>query len=389
MTEIDERAPPLKGLRVLELARVLAGPWAGQILADLGADVLKVEGKTGDDTREWGPPFLENSNGSKDAAYFHACNRGKRSIIVDLSNKEGQACVKNLAREADVIIENFKVGGLKRFGLDYANIKSINPSIIYCSITGFGQDGPYNSRGGYDFIIQAMSGVMDITGTPGGPPQKMGVAFSDIFTGLYTVIAIQSALLKREKTGLGDYIDMALFDCTLGVLANQAMNYLSSDVSPKRLGNAHPNIAPYEAFATKDGWIVITVGNNGQFARLCEVLGLGDLQEDVAYATNSARVKNKEILSRIIAGAVKNWSRTDLLLLLEKANVPAGPVNSIAEAFSDPQSIARGMQKNLIRKSDGKNIPSVRIPIKFLGTDLLDQRPSPELGADEAKWLSE
>ena len=264
---------PLEGVRVVELARILAGPWIGQTLADLGAEVIKVESPEGDDTRTWGPPYIE-TEGERAAAYYHACNRGKRSVVADFTTPEGQKLVRRLAETSDVLIENFKVGGLAKYGLDYAALNAVNPRLIYCSVTGFGQTGPYAQRAGYDFMIQGMAGIMDLTGDPQGEPQKMGVAFADIFTGVYGVVAIQAALLQRARTGLGQHIDMALLDCMSGVLANQAMNYLASGVAPTRLGNSHPNIAPYQTFAVADGHIIIAVGNDQQFLRLCGVLGL-------------------------------------------------------------------------------------------------------------------
>ncbi|MBT5724796.1 MAG: CoA transferase, partial [Gammaproteobacteria bacterium] len=270
-------AGPLSGIRVLELARILAGPWAGQTLADLGADVIKVESPTGDDTRQWGPPYIDRGNGQSEAAYFHACNRGKRSVVVDFTTPSGQQKIEELAKEADVVLENFKVGGLEKYGLDYDSLSRQNPRLIYCSITGFGQTGPYAHRPGYDFIIQGMSGLMDLTGDPAGEPQKVGVAFADVFTGLYAVIGIQAALLDRARTGKGQQLDIALLDCMVGVLANQGLNYLASGESPRRLGNVHPNVAPYEVLPTSDGWFILAVGNDAQFARLCTVLRLGAL----------------------------------------------------------------------------------------------------------------
>ena len=264
----------LSGIRVVELARILAGPWIGQTLADLGADVVKVESPEGDDTRRWGPPFID-AGGEQAAAYFHGCNRGKRSIVADFSTERGREIVRRLAARSDVLIENFKVGGLKKFGLDCESLRSLNPRLIYCSVTGFGQTGPYAERAGYDFLIQGMSGYMDITGDPDGPPQKVGVAVSDLFTGLHGVIAIEAALIERERTGLGQQIDLALLDTMGAMLANQAMNYLASGVSPRRMGNAHPNIAPYQTFPVSDGWVIVAVGNDGQFGRLCAALGLG------------------------------------------------------------------------------------------------------------------
>ena len=287
---------PLKGIKVLELARILAGPWCGQTLADLGADVIKVESPEGDDTRKWGPPWIERE-GEKAAAYYHAANRGKRSVTADFTTDEGRALVLDLAREADVLIENFKVGGLKKYGLDYGSLKVVNPKLIYCSITGFGQDGPYAARAGYDFMIQGMSGIMDLTGDPAGEPQKIGVAFADIFTGVYSVVAIQAALIARARTGEGQHIDMALLDCMTGVLANQAMNFLASGTVPKRLGNAHPNISPYQTFAVADGHLIVACGNDGQFVRLAEILGLGEMAADERFKTNPARVANRQLVS--------------------------------------------------------------------------------------------
>lgn len=302
--------PPLKGLKVVELARILAGPWAGQILSDLGADVVKVESPAGDDTRAWGPPFVENADGSRDAAYFHAANRGKSSVAIDFATADGQAEVRRLVADADVVIENFKVGGLRKYGLDYQSLAQLNPRMVYCSITGFGQDGPYASRAGYDFIIQGMSGIMDLTGEPDGPPEKIGVAYADILTGLYAVIGIQAALAQRERSGRGQHVDLALFDVMVGTLANQAMNYLVSGVSPRRLGNAHPNIAPYEAFPTRDSWIIVAVGNDQQFQRFCKVIGL---EEDARFATNAQRVAERAALSALIAVATRDWERDRLL----------------------------------------------------------------------------
>ena len=315
---------PLKGLRVLELARILAGPWAGQILGDLGADVLKVESPDGDDTRRWGPPFIDNGNGTHDAAYFHACNRGKRSITADFGSARDLEEVRRLAIEADVVIENFKVGGLAKFGLDYASLSALNPRLVYCSISGFGQDGPYAARAGYDFIVQGLSGIMDLTGEPAGAPQKIGVALADIVTGLYAVIGIQAALTRRERTGRGDHVDVALLDCMTGVLANQAMNYLATRENPVRLGNAHPNIAPYAVFPAKDGWLILAVGNDGQFDRFCKVVGLDELPASSSFATNSSRVANRDELTTIISAITQNWLRDDLLGALEAATVPAG-----------------------------------------------------------------
>lgn len=297
---------PLKGIRVLELARILAGPWIGQTLADLGADVIKVESPDGDDTRTWGPPFVAGEDGEKlDAAYFHACNRGKRSVVLDFTTEEGQEAVRRLAAQSDVLLENFKVGGLTKYGLDYESLKKINPRLIYCSVTGFGQDGPYAHRAGYDYIVQGMSGIMDLTGEPDREPQKIGVAFADIFTGLYGVIAVQAALAQRERTGEGQQIDMALLDCMTGVLANQALNFLVSGRAPRRLGNAHPNIAPYQVFPTSDGHLIVAVGNDRQFVKFCTLLGRSDLATDERYLTNVLRVQNRDTLTPELSSTLR------------------------------------------------------------------------------------
>ncbi len=377
---------PLRGLRVLELARVLAGPWAGQVLADLGADVLKVESPAGDDTRSWGPPFIDNPDGSRDAAYFHAANRGKRSCVIDFAVAEGAAQVRELAADADVVIENFKVGTLAKHGLDYASLESLNPRLVYCSITGFGQDGPYAGRAGYDFIVQGMSGIMDLTGHPDGEPQKIGVAFADIFTGLYSVIAIQAALSERERTGRGQHIDMALLDSMVGVLANQGLNFLTSGESPRRLGNAHPNIAPYEACPAKDGWFILAVGNDRQFRSFCDIVGLAEFPDDPRFCVNARRVEHREYLSEAIATATRTWHRDALLAALEAAGVPAGPINSVAQAFSDPQTRFRQMQLLLTRASDGAELAGIRTPIRYSDSALQLDESAPLLGASDPVW---
>lgn len=365
---------PLEGLKVVELARILAGPWAGQVLADLGATVIKIESPAGDDTRRWGPPFIDRG-GTRDAAYFHAANRGKQSISIDFSTPEGQAEVRALVAEADVLIENFKVGGLSAYGLDYAALSALNPRLVYCSITGFGQDGPYAARAGYDFIVQAMSGIMDLTGDPAGEPQKIGVAYADILTGLYSVIAIQAALAERERSGLGQHIDMALFDVMVGTLANQGMNYLVSGHSPSRMGNAHPNIAPYQLFPTADGWFILAVGNDQQFRRFSDIVGLAD---DPRFGSNAGRVAARADLSDAIAALTRQWQRDTLLAALEKAGVPAGPINSVAEAFADPQILHRRMA-GTARDDDGVEIPAIRTPIRFSRSRLAALRASPKL----------
>ena len=371
----------LCNIRVLELARILAGPWAGQLLADLGAHVIKVERPDGgDDTRTWGPPFIADAGGeTQSAAYFHATNRGKKSIALDFETAEGRAAVITLAKQADVIIENFKVGSLAKYGLDYASLRVINPGIVYCSITGFGQTGPYAARAGYDFIIQGMGGIMDLTGAPDGEPQKIGVAFADIFTGVYATTGILAALIKRDTSGVGSHVDMALLDTQVAVLANQSMNYLASGNVPTRLGNAHPNIVPYQLFPTSDGQIIIASGNDGQFVRLCRLLGLSDLPSDQRFATNSGRVQNRQTLVPLIASITLHSTTSDLLAGLEAAGIPAGPVNALDQVFRDPQIVAREMRLDLERP-DGSTVPSVRSPIVLDGEACVARDPSPTLG---------
>ena len=375
---MSEPVYPLSGLKVVELARILAGPWAGQILADLGAEVIKVESPAGDDTRQWGPPFITYPDGSKDAAYFHAANRGKTSVTIDFSTPEGQAKVRQLVAGADVVIENFKVGTLAKYGLDYASLSALNPRLVYCSITGFGQDGPYASRPGYDFIIQGMSGIMDLTGDPDGAPQKIGVAFADIMTGLYSVIAIQAALAAREKSGRGEHIDMALFDVMTGVLANQAQNYLVTGQSPRRLGNAHPNITPYAVFPSSDGWFILAVGNDGQFGKFCTAMGLDTLAQDPRFTSNALRLEHRGVLEVLISEATRLRSRADLLALCEAAGVPAGPINSVADAFAVPQIVARHMQQTF-ETPDGQQVSGVRTPIRFGNMALKLGKAAPKL----------
>ncbi|RVC59657.1 CaiB/BaiF CoA-transferase family protein [Mesorhizobium sp.] len=382
--------PPLKGIRVIELARILAGPWAGQLLADLGADVIKVESPDGgDDTRKWGPPFVMSHDGENlSAAYYHSCNRGKRSIAIDFSKPEGADTLRRLVANADVLIENFKLGGLKKYGLDYESLKTINPRLVYCSITGFGQDGPYAPRAGYDFIIQAMAGMMSITGEAGREPQKAGVAISDLFTGLYSVIAIQAALRHAEKTGEGQHIDMALFDSQISALGNQNLNYLVSGKLPVQMGNAHMNIAPYEVLPVKDGHIILAVGNDGQFGKFCAAVGLDDLPSNPDFATNPARVANRARLRERIIEVLKTFDRDPLLAKLEAASVPASPINTIGQMFDDPQTIARGMRLDL-DDGHGNRLPSVRAPMVMSGTPLVYERPSPRLGEHTEEILAE
>ena len=359
---------PLAGLKVVELARILAGPWAGQLLADLGAEVIKIERPgVGDDTRSWGPPFAADGS----AAYFHGCNRGKSSIAIDLDTAQGQARARDLARDADVLIENFKVGGLAGYGLDYPSLSGLNLRLIYCSITGFGQTGPYAARAGYDFIIQGMGGIMDLTGDPAGEPQKSGVAFADIFTGLYAANAILAAVHGREATGTGCHIDMALLDTQVAVLANQAMNYLVSGETPHRLGNAHPNIAPYQTFTVADGHVIVAVGNDGQFRRLCALLGRPALGEDPAYATNADRVRNREALVATLVPLIAQRSRDELLTGLAASGIPAGPINDVAQVMADPQVIARGLQ------IERGGIPAIACPIVIDGKRQISTLGSP------------
>ncbi|MBA8878753.1 CaiB/BaiF CoA transferase family protein [Phyllobacterium myrsinacearum] len=381
---------PLKGVRVIELARVLAGPWAGQILADLGADVIKVENPAGgDETRGWGPPFITSKEGENlSAAYFHSCNRGKRSITVDFTSPEGQETVRALCRTADVVLENFKVGGLKKYGLDYETLSADNPRLVYCSITGFGQTGPYASQAGYDFIIQGMSGLMSVTGEPDREPQKVGLAVADVFTGLYSVIAIQAALAHAAKTGEGQLVDMALFDVQSAVMANQAMNYLATGKSPNRMGNAHPNISPYEVVPTSDGHLILAVGNDGQFARFCAIVGLDGLSADPRFLTNRARLENRGALTAIIRAETQKRTRADLLAACAQNAVPAGPINRIGEMFDDPQIVSRQLRLDL-DDDHGSSIPSVRTPIIMSKTPLTYNKPSPRLGEHSADILQE
>ena len=374
---------------MLELARILAGPWAGQMLADLGADVIKVERRgAGDDTRHWGPPFIEGTDGgTPGAAYFHACNRGKRSITADFDDPDDIARIRALAADADLLIENFKTGGLARYGLDHATLSALNPGLIYCSITGFGQTGPYAHRAGYDFLVQAMGGIMDLTGEPDGEPQKTGVAFADIFTGVYAASAMLAALHRRGETGQGAWIDMALLDVQTGVLANQAMNYLASGVVPKRVGNAHANIVPYQPFPVADGHVIVATGNDRQFARFVEILGLKTLAGDPRYASNADRVANRVELIALLSDATRQMPRAVLLAALEEKGVPGGPINDLEQVFADPQVVARGMRVDLDAPGvKGGSLPQVRGPIVIDGEPMVSATPPPALGADDADW---
>jgi len=366
---------PLAGLKVVELARILAGPWAGQTLSDLGADVIKVESPAGDDTRAWGPPFVTRDD-DVSASYFHSANRGKASVTVDFRTPEGQEQVRDLVRDADILIENFKLGGLAKYGLDYVSLSEVNPRLIYCSITGFGQTGPYAHRAGYDFIIQGMSGLMSITGEADGQPQKSGVAITDIFTGIYSVTAILAALHQRGETGRGQHIDMSLLDVAVSVTANQAMNYLTTGAPPGRMGNAHPNLTPYQVFDCVDGHIIIATGNDAQYQRLCKLLELHDMVDDPAYARNRDRIANRDTMIARLTEATRSRTRDDLLAACEAQGVPAGPINRMDDVMADPQVIARGMQIEL----DG--VPGIRAPFQFSDADLALHRPAPKLGED-------
>lgn len=366
---------PLAGLKVIELARILAGPWAGQTLSDLGAEVIKIESPAGDDTRNWGPPFIDRDE-DRSAAYFHGCNRGKSSIAVDFRTDEGQKHVRDLISQADVVIENFKVGGLAKYGLDFDSLKIENPRLIYCSITGFGQDGPYAHRAGYDYIIQGMSGLMSITGEAERQPLKVGVAITDVFTGVYAATAILAAVHQRATTGKGQHIDMSLMDVAVSVTANQAMNYLATGQAPGRLGNFHPNLSPYQVFDCKDGFIIIATGNDPQYQRLCALLGVPDLAVDARYLTNPDRVERRQELSDLLTERTKTFSKSDLLAACEAQGVPAGPINDMAEVFADPQVKAREMQIN------PEGVPGVRSPFRFSDAELVLDRASPKLGQD-------
>ena len=381
---------PLKGVRVLELARILAGPWAGQTLADLGADVIKVENPDGgDDTRSWGPPFIKGADGDDlDAAYYHGVNRNKRSVVADLKSPEGQDFVRRLAAQSDILIENFKTGGLAKYGLDYESLRKINPKLIYCSITGFGHTGPYASFAGYDFIVQGMSGLMSITGEKDGQPMKAGVAVADLFTGIYSVIGILAALRHAEATGQGQHIDMALLDSQAGVLANQNMNFLATGVAPRRIGNENPNIVPYEVVPVADGHIILAVGNDGQFERACKILGLDALPADPRFATNEARVAHRELLRTFITPATQRFAKKDLLVACEANAVPVGTINDIGEMFNDPQVKARGLRVDLT-DFEGNAIPGVRTPIVMSETPLRYDTPSPRLGEHTDEVMAE
>jgi crotonobetainyl-CoA:carnitine CoA-transferase CaiB-like acyl-CoA transferase len=389
----------LAGLKVLDLSRVLAGPWASQLLGDLGADVIKVEkpgaeGKGGDDTRGWGPPWLADGEGrpTTDAAYFLCTNRNKRSLTVDITQPAGQQIVRELAAQADVVLENFKVGGLKAYGLDYESLAAVNPRLVYCSITGFGQDGPYAARAGYDFLIQGMGGLMSVTGRAegeeGAGPQKVGVALTDILTGLYATIAIQAALAHREKSGTGQHIDLALLDVQVACLANQAMNYLVSGQAPRRMGNGHPNIVPYQDFPTADGNMILAIGNDSQFARFCDIAGHPEWSGDARFASNAARVKHRAELLPLLRQATVMKTTAEWIALLENAAVPCGPINDLAAVFADPQVLHRGLRVDLPHAAGG-TAPQVGNPIRFSATPIAYRLPPPLLGQDTEAILRE
>lgn len=387
----------LDGVKVLDLSRVLAGPWAGQLLADLGADVIKVERpEAGDDTRSWGPPWLKDEGGgdSRDAAYFFCANRNKRSVTIDIATPEGQDTVRRLAQRADVVLENFKVDGLKAYGLDAASLRALNPRLVYCSITGFGQTGPYARRAGYDFLIQGMGGLMSVTGRAdheeGAGPQKVGVALTDVMTGLYATVAVLAALRHRDLTGLGQHIDLALLDVQVACLANQTANYLIGGAVPRRMGNAHPNIVPYQDFPTADGDMILAIGNDGQFARFCDVAGHGEWALDARFATNAARVANRAALIPLLRQTTVMRTTREWVEALESRAVPCGPINRLDDVFADPQVVARGLRVDLPHPVSG-TVPTVANPIRLSETPVSYRLAPPLLGqhTDEvlAQWL--
>ncbi|HET9018454.1 MAG TPA: CaiB/BaiF CoA-transferase family protein [Acetobacteraceae bacterium] len=389
----QEAKGPLHGLRVLDLSRVLAGPWAAQILGDLGAEVIKVEPPDrGDDTRMWGPPFLEGANGPSDAAYFLCTNRNKRCIAIDFAQPEGAALVRQLAAQSDILVENFKTGGLAKYGLDHTSLAALNPRLIYCSVTGFGHTGPYAARPGYDFLIQGMSGLMSITGRrdgePGAGPMKVGLPVSDLFTGLYASTAILAALQHRNATGEGQHIDCALLDSQVAVLVNQAMNYLVGGMVPTRLGNAHPNVVPYRDFAAADGDVLVACGNDGQFRALCRLLGRPDLAEDAAYADNAGRQRNRVALEAALGEAIASWRSADLFAAMTAAGVPGGPVNRIDQILADPQIEARGMLRTM-RRVDGTDVRVLGYPAKLSRSPATYRVAPQEHGQETSQVLAE
>ena len=392
---MSERKAPLHGIKVLDLSRVLAGPWCSQNLADLGADVIKVERPgTGDDTRGWGPPYLKDAEGrdTTEAAYYLSCNRNKRSITIDIASPEGAELVRKMAAKCDILIENFKVGGLKKYGLDYESIKAVNPRLIYCSITGFGQTGPMAPLPGYDFMIQGMGGLMSITGErddlPGGGPQKAGVAVTDLFTGMYSTVAILGALQERHNSGLGQHIDIALLDCHVAMLANQTLNYMTSGVAPKRAGNAHQNVVPYQVFAASDGHLIVAVGNDSQFRAYCGVLGRPDLAANPDYVTNTQRLNNRVALIAELEAIMATRSRDEWIADLQKAGVPSGPINNIQQVFEEPQVQAREMWRTIPHPVAG-SAPTTASPIRYSETPIEYRLAPPMLGQHTDEILEE
>lgn len=392
---MSERKAPLDGIRVLDLSRVLAGPWCSQNLADLGADVIKVERPgAGDDTRRWGPPFLKDADGrdTSEAAYYLSANRNKRSIEIDIASPEGAELVREIALQCDILVENFKVGGLKKYGLDYQSMKAVNPRLIYCSVTGFGQTGPMAELPGYDFMIQGMGGLMSITGErddlPGGGPQKAGVAVADLFTGMYATVAILGALHERNRSGLGQHIDVALLDCQVATLANQNLNYMTSAEIPQRAGNAHQNIVPYQVFAANDGHLIVAVGNDGQYRAYCSVLGRPDLADHPDYATNSLRLKHRKILVPELEAIMKGRSRDEWIQALQKAGVPCGPINNLKQVFEEPQVQAREIWRTLPHPLAGE-APTTASPMRFSDTPVQYRMAPPLLGQHTEEILAE
>ncbi|MEH6587383.1 MAG: CaiB/BaiF CoA-transferase family protein [Halioglobus sp.] len=383
----------LSHIKVLDLSRILAGPWASQVLGDLGAEVIKVENpEGGDDTRQWGPPYMADEQGkaTEESAYFMCANRNKRSVCIDIRTPAGQQKLREMAADCDVVIENFKVGGAAKYGLDYTSLSQLNPGLVYCSITGFGQDGPLANRPGYDFLVQAMGGLMSVTGAadgdPGAGPQKVGVALTDIMTGLYAVIGIQAALAERAQSGLGQHVDLALLDVTAATLANQATNYLVGGQNPARLGNAHPNIVPYQSFVAKDGYLIVAVGNDGQFRRYCEVIAAAELADDPRFVTNRDRVHNRDALVPLLQAKMLNRDKAEWITMLEAANVPAGPINTVQDVFAEPQIQARGMQVNVPHPLNAQ-LQLVGNPIKLSRTPVEYRSAPPTLGQHDKEIL--
>ncbi len=388
-TSAGTQTGPLSGVVVLDLSRVLAGPFAGQLLGDLGAEIIKIERPgSGDDTRSWGPPFLKAKDGQQgDAAYYLAANRNKQSVAIDMAHTEGADLIRRLARRSHIVIENFKTGGLANYGLDFETLSKINPALVYCSITGFGHTGPYAKRAGYDYMIQAMGGLMSITGEPDGHPMKVGVAVADLVTGLYGTIGILAALRHSERTGQGQHIDMALFDCQAAILSNQATNFMASGKAPPRMGNAHPNIVPYQVFATADGHIVLAVGNDGQFHHFCTLAGLEGLADDARFSSNAARVTHRAALIPILAEAMTKRTTADWIAGLEKAGVPCGPIHTIDQVFADPQAIARGLTSTMTR-ADGGVVSTPACPIRLSATPVTTRLAPPLMGQDTQAVLT-